>query len=492
MCTELSNDFFTPFIHQSSNLLFQKKAFSPPMSYSFTNDKDFLFRIASHNSQENHALSMIQPLRKNILDDQKLVHYSFFNQIQLFKRMKKRRIFEKWANYFDKLTSLKYSPMNYYFMKWLALFDSHDLQRQEISICTRIIFSDGLKTSSFYEKKLVDDLYDCKNDIENVSTNPDSFDVNDTEIENSSIFENMDNSNISNLYENDLIHSNQDLEKSPEIFLNEDIENHQEFPSINQIREDSSATSSNITFSQTVSQQQDSNDIFFYEEDREILIQDDVSNPYPFLDDENNHQTLKSILKKEPIENKKSFNRVLFEPIINKQHGRWVPFFEQKLIKAIPVDSNSVISKPMISMPSEDSPIKAFIRQFFFPDLFQFIQQSQILGKPFKPITIPPQVRRPFDYHPVFFDLLLDLINEILQSIDLTKFYYEKFLSFIESQINPLEHQYSLFSLEEEFLDVVEDLEDNENDKLTFLSLELVFQISDILTSVNLDEILGL
>lgn len=131
---------------------------------------------------------------------------------------------------------------------------------------------------------------------------------------------------------------------------------------------------------------------------------------------------------------------------------------------------------PIVNPPRDDSENRTFIRKFFTSDQFNCIKEAKENGQSYQPVTIPEGVQRPFGLDPDSCDLILDLINELLLE-DISIYYYESFLDYVEKLLNT-----EPFDKPNKFLLEIDDKTDklcNEEE------LKIIFAIADTIFEEN-------
>lgn len=106
-------------------------------------------------------------------------------------------------------------------------------------------------------------------------------------------------------------------------------------------------------------------------------------------------------------------------------------FNDTQIITSPPLDE--LLGDIPVTPPKEDSEIRAFLRQFFTAEVFQNCQNRKSLGQSIPLIHIPDTARRPFKYPPDYLDLVIDLVNEIIETEDIVGMFYEQFLDHLEA-----------------------------------------------------------
>lgn len=84
----------------------------------------------------------------------------------------------------------------------------------------------------------------------------------------------------------------------------------------------------------------------------------------------------------------------------------------------------------------KESKEREYIRQFFTEDAFNTIKEKKSKGQFYLMIEIPKTVQKPFTISKEASDLIVDLLNETVDSSNLNEFHYESFLDYIEKLLN--------------------------------------------------------
>ena len=119
-------------------------------------------------------------------------------------------------------------------------------------------------------------------------------------------------------------------------------------------------------------------------------------------------------------------------PLKDDDHEQTFSLSDTQLID-LPL--GDLISGAPVAPPKPDSELREFMRQFFTPEFFSECQLMRSTGGDVPFVEIPDTVRRPYSYSPDYIDLIVDLLNEMVMTVDITGMFYEHFLDIVEEQL---------------------------------------------------------
>lgn len=149
----------------------------------------------------------------------------------------------------------------------------------------------------------------------------------------------------------------------------------------------------------------------------------------------------------------------------------------------IDLQLDDLISGAPVAPPKPDSELREFMRQFFTPEFFAECQQMRSTGGDVPCVEIPDTVRRPYSYSPDYFDLIVDLLNEMVKTVDITGMFYEHFLDMVEDQLGvaPVEKD-SVY---------IQELYENAKEECDDAEINILLDVADSLLASHTMYILG-
>ena len=108
-----------------------------------------------------------------------------------------------------------------------------------------------------------------------------------------------------------------------------------------------------------------------------------------------------------------------------------------KPMPRVPGSSTSTLLQRLSGMSERrESREREYIRKFFMESLFNTIKEKKAKGQFYPMIEVPNTVQKPFNISQECSDLIVDLMNETVDSTNLDEFTYETFLDLIEKLLN--------------------------------------------------------
>ena len=157
-----------------------------------------------------------------------------------------------------------------------------------------------------------------------------------------------------------------------------------------------------------------------------------------------------------------------------------------------PINPNAEVIKPVSNVGSaeksevsstKENEQKKFMRQFFSRSLFEAVKSAQLNHHPLPKISIPPTTQKPWQFTEEYCDLIVDVVTEITESTNIIEYDYEEYLEFLSNFFVRGHYQRSKTVLPE--------LEKFRQKRYDNFLLENAFNVSDVILSAQLHDIIG-
>lgn len=90
-----------------------------------------------------------------------------------------------------------------------------------------------------------------------------------------------------------------------------------------------------------------------------------------------------------------------------------------------------------------------YLRQVIPESRFKEMVGVQAKGEDVPPVTVPPEVRPPFQFRPEYCELIVDVVTELINENELATFTYESFLKFVNESFQSARSKTSMELIEE-------------------------------------------